>query len=147
MKWLYLLFALVAGALMPVQAGFNLRLGNSLGSSVWAAAICFAVGTVALFAYLLIARSPTPSLDMAASAPAWAWTGGVLGAFFVFATIVLAGEIGATSTMAWLLVGQLAASLALDHFGVVGYQVHAVSWPRVFGVCLLLVGALLVNKY
>jgi transporter family-2 protein len=147
MKWLYVLFAMAAGAMMPVQAGINLRLRGSLGDPVWAAAVSFGVGTVALLAYLLVTRTPAPSFGMAASAPAWAWTGGALGAFFVFATIVLAGQIGAASMMAWLLAGQLIAALALDHFGVVGYQVHTVSWPRVFGVCLLLAGAVLVNKY
>jgi transporter family-2 protein len=147
MKWMYLIFAMGAGALVPLQAGINLRLRGSLDDPVWAAAVSFAVGTVALLAYLLATRTPLPTSAMASSAPAWAWTGGVLGAVFVFATIILAGQIGATSMLAWLLAGQLVASLALDHFGLVGYQVHAVSWPRVFGVCLLLAGALLVNKY
>lgn len=147
MKWMYVLFALVAGALMPVQAGVNLRLRGSLGDPVWAAAVSFGVGTLALLGYLLVTRTPVPTPVMAASAPAWAWTGGMLGAFFVFATIVLAGQIGATTMMAWLLAGQLMAALALDHYGLVGYQVHAVSWPRIAGVCLLLAGAVLVNKY
>ena len=147
MKWMYLIFAMAAGALVPLQAGINLRLRGSLGDPVWAAAVSFGVGTVALLVYLLATRTPVPTGAMASTAPAWAWTGGALGAVFVFATIVLAGQIGATSMLAWLLAGQLAASLALDHFGLVGYQVHAVSWPRIFGVCLLLAGALLVNKY
>ncbi|OIQ50116.1 Inner membrane protein YdcZ [Pseudodesulfovibrio hydrargyri] len=147
MKWMFFLFALVAGAGLPIQTGINLRLRESLLDSVWVSAISFTVGAVTLFAYLLVSRTPSPSLAMAASAPAWTWTGGMLGAFFVFAGIVLAGQIGATSTMAWLLLGQIVASLALDHYGVLGYQLHAVSWPRVFGVCLLLAGALLVNKY
>lgn len=147
MKWIYVLFALAAGAMMPVQAGINLRLRGSLGDPVWAAAVSFGVGTLALLGYLLAARSPVPSLAMAGTAPAWAWTGGALGAFFVFATIVLAGQLGATTTMAWLLAGQMVAALVLDHYGLVSYQVHTVSWPRILGVLLLLAGAVLVNKY
>lgn len=147
MKWIFVLFALVAGALMPVQAGINLRLRGSLGDPVWAAAVSFGVGTLALLAYLAVARIPAPSLAMAGSAPLWSWTGGALGAFFVFSTIVLAGQLGATTMMAWLLAGQLVAALVLDHYGLVSYQVHTVSWPRIFGVVLLLAGAVLVNKY
>ncbi|WP_207264034.1 DMT family transporter [Desulfovibrio sp. Huiquan2017] len=147
MKWIYVLFALVAGALMPVQAGINLRLRGSLGDPVWAAAVSFGVGTLALLTYLLVTRTPAPSLGMASTAPGWAWTGGALGAFFVLATIVLAGQLGATTMMAWLLAGQLMAALVLDHYGLVSYQVHTVSWPRIAGVCLLLAGAVLVNKY
>ncbi|WFS62762.1 DMT family transporter [Pseudodesulfovibrio thermohalotolerans] len=147
MKWIFVLFALLAGALMPVQAGINLRLRGSLGDPVWAAAVSFGVGTLVLLGYLLAVRAPAPSLAMAGTAPVWSWTGGALGAFFVFATIVLAGKIGATSMMAWLLAGQLSAALVLDHYGLLSYQVHTVSWPRILGVVLLLAGAMLVNKY
>lgn len=146
MKWMYVFFALLAGATMPLQAGINLRLRHALGDPVMAALISFAVGTMALAAYG-VAMRPIPTLAMAASAPWWAWIGGLLGAFFVSATIVLAGELGATTTMAWLLAGQFVAALILDHYGLVSFNVHAVSWPRICGVILLIVGAFLVNKY
>lgn len=146
MKWIFVLFALVAGATMPVQAGINLRLRQALGDPVWAAFISFAVGTIALAAYGLTTR-PLPTMGMAATAPWWAWTGGLCGAFFVTVTILLAGQIGATTTMAWLLAGQFIAALILDHFGLISFDVHAISLPRILGVCLLIAGAVLVNKY
>jgi len=146
MKWIFILLALVAGAAMPVQAGINLRLRYSLGDPVFAAFVSFAVGTAALAAYSFAAR-PVPTLAMASSAPWWAWTGGLLGAFFVSITIILAQQLGAASSMAWLLAGQFLAALTLDHYGLVSYAVHPVSWPRLAGVVLVVVGALLVNKY
>ena len=147
MKWIFIFLALVAGALMPLQAGINLRLRTALGDPIWATMASFAVGTVILVFYALVSRFPVPTLSMAATAPWWAWTGGALGAFFVFATIVLAGELGAATTMAWLLAGQFLAALILDHYGLVSFQVHQISWPRLLGVALLIVGAVLVNKY
>ncbi len=147
MKWIFIFLALVAGALMPLQAGINLRLRTALGDPIWATMASFAVGTVILVFYALVSRFPVPTLSMAATAPWWAWTGGALGAFFVFATIVLAGELGAATTMAWLLAGQFLAALILDHYGLVSFQVHQISWPRLLGVALLIFGAVLVNKY
>lgn len=147
MKWLYVFCALLAGALMPVQAGVNLRLRGALGDPVWAAAVSFAVGTVALVAYGLLSRTPLPTLSMMGTAPAWAWIGGMFGAFFVFFSIVLAGELGAATTMAWLLAGQFTAALVLDHFGLISFDVRTVSLPRILGVALLVAGAVLVNKY
>ena len=147
MKWMYILYALVAGALMPVQAGVNMRLRDSLGDPLWAATASFAVGTVVLIVYTWAVRVPVPSLGMVVSAPWWAWIGGAFGAFFVFSTIVLAGQLGAATMMAWLLAGQFLAALVLDHYGLVSYEVHTVSWPRIAGVVLLLAGAVLVNKY
>lgn len=146
MKWIYILFGLVAGMTMPVQAGVNLRLRESLGDPVFAAFVSFAVGAVVLGIYGFSFR-PVPTMGMAATAPWWSWTGGALGAFFVFVIIVLAGKIGATSTMAWLLAGQFLAALVLDHYGLVGYTVHHASWPRVAGVMFLIVGAMMINKY
>lgn len=146
MKWIFVLFGLVAGMTMPVQAGVNLRLRESLADPVFAAFVSFGVGTVVLGAYGFALR-PVPSMAMVSSAPWWSWTGGMLGAFFVFAIIILAGQLGATSSMAWLLAGQFLAALALDHFGLVGYDVHQVSWPRVAGVVLLITGAMLINRY
>jgi len=147
MKWLFVLLALVAGALMPIQAGINLRLKASLGDFTWTAMASFAVGTLVLFVYAFVSRAAMPTFGMAASAPWWAWTGGALGAFFVFASIVLAGQLGAATTMAWLLAGQFLAALVLDHYGLVSFSVHHVTWPRVLGVTLLIAGAVLVNKY
>ena len=146
MKWIFVFLALIAGAAMPLQAGINLRLRYALADSVWAALISFAVGTLALAVYALATR-PVPTLAMASGAPWWAWLGGMLGAFFVTVTIILAANLGATASMAWLLAGQFAAALVLDHFGLVSYAVRAVSWERVAGVALVIVGALLVNKH
>lgn len=146
MKWIYLAFAMVAGTVLPLQAGINMRLRHALGDPVMAALVSFAVGTLALAAYGLTMR-PVPTLAMVSSAPWWAWTGGFLGAFFVFSTIILAGQLGAATTMAWLLAGQFLAALVLDHFGLIGYEVHQISWQRIVGVVLLVAGATLVNKY
>ncbi|ADU64084.1 protein of unknown function DUF606 [Pseudodesulfovibrio aespoeensis Aspo-2] len=147
MKWMFVLFALLAGAGMPLQAGINLRLRHALGEPVVAALVSFAVGTVCLLAYVVAARVELPPAGVAAGVPWWAWTGGALGAFFVFATIVLAGQLGAATTMAWLLAGQFLAALILDHFGLVSFALREVTWPRVAGVALIIAGAVLVNKY
>ena len=146
MKWIFVLFALMAGATMPIQAGINLRLKQALGDPVWASFISFAVGTLALLIYGLATR-PVPSMAMASSAPLWAWSGGLFGAFFVTVIILLAANLGATASMAWLLAGQFLCALLLDHFGLITFDVHAISWQRMLGVMLVVGGALLVNRY
>lgn len=146
MKWMYVFLALAAGATMPVQAGINLRLKHALGDPVFAALVSFSVGTAALAVYSLAMR-PMPTAAMAASAPWWAWLGGLCGAFFVSVSIVLAANLGAATSMAWLLTGQFLAAVLLDHYGLIAFQVHEVSVPRLIGVALLVIGAVLVNKY
>ncbi|SNR87419.1 transporter family-2 protein [Humidesulfovibrio mexicanus] len=147
MRPLIMLTALVAGALMPLQAGVNARLRVHLGDALSASLVSFCVGTVALFVFMVVTRAPWPGAAAAASAPWWSWLGGTLGAFFVAVTVLLAFKLGATGLMAWIIAGQLVASLLLDHYGVIGFPVREVTWQRLAGVGLLLCGALLVNEY
>jgi len=147
MRPMVLLIALVAGALMPVQAGVNARLREFVGDPVMASLVSFAVGTVVLLGYILVARIPWPGLAQAAQAPVWSWFGGALGAFFVAVSVILAFKLGATGLMAWIIAGQLVASVLLDHTGALGFAVREISWQRIAGVLLLLGGAVLVNEY
>ncbi|MFW5837442.1 MAG: DMT family transporter [Desulfovibrionaceae bacterium] len=145
MRYALLALAFVAGGLMPVQAGINARLRLFLGDPAWAALISFAVGTLALAIYCSAFLSwPTAAV---LRAPAWAWTGGFLGAFFVAATIYLAPKLGAASMMAWLIAGQLISSLVLDQYGLVGYSLREISPLRVLGAAMLVAGALLIEKF
>jgi transporter family-2 protein len=147
MRPMIMLTALVAGALMPVQAGVNARLRDFLGDPIIASLVSFTVGTVALLGYILVTRTPWPTMAAAAEAPAWSWFGGALGAFFVAVSVILAFKLGATGLMAWIIAGQLIASVLLDHTGAIGFAVREASWQRIAGVLLLLSGAVLVNEY
>src|SRR5687767_1032347 len=95
---LYILIALLAGAMMPTQAATNNKMAGFVDSPVMAALISFAVGTVALFAYVLMFGSPLTSLLGVREAPAIAWVGGLLGAFFVAATVALVPRLGVAMT-------------------------------------------------
>jgi transporter family-2 protein len=147
MRPLLMLTALIAGALMPVQAGVNAKLRVFLGDAVTASLVSFAVGTLALLAYMLVARTPWPPVAAAAAAPWWSWLGGALGAFFVAVTVLLAYKLGATGLMAWIIAGQLIGSVLLDHTGAIGFAVREITWQRLAGVALLFAGAVLVNEY
>jgi len=147
MRPIIMLTALLAGALMPVQAGINARLRGFLGDPLLASLVSFAVGTVVLLGVVVVTRVPLPTLAMAAEAPWWSWLGGSLGAFFVAVTVILAFKLGATGLMAWIIAGQLIGSVLLDQYGVIGFAVREVSWQRLAGVALLFAGAVLVNEY
>ncbi|MEY2832780.1 MAG: hypothetical protein RLZZ574_2038 [Cyanobacteriota bacterium] len=48
MKWLLVLAAVVAGGLLPTQAGINTQLARNLGHPLLAASVSFVVGAIAL---------------------------------------------------------------------------------------------------
>jgi transporter family-2 protein len=147
MRLIHLAAALAMGTFMPLQAGINARLRQSLGEPLVASLVSFCVGTAAIVLFILITRAPMPSLATAASAPWWSWIGGGLGACFVVGSVLLAYKMGATALMAWSIAGSLLASVLLDHLGLVGFTVRELTWQRLAGVALLLSGAWLVNEY
>jgi transporter family-2 protein len=141
--WTYMLFALLAGAMLPIQFGINAQLAEWVGGSIRAAFVSFVVGATALFLAVLVAARGWP--DRAGDAPWWVWTGGLLGAFYVLGSIVTAPRLGAATLVALILAGQAIASLAVDHFGWVGFEEEPVTLLRLVGVALLAGGVLLVR--
>jgi len=138
------LLALVAGVVLTVQVGVNSALRGGVGNPVMAALISFVVGSAALLAFLLLTRTPWPGRPQLLAAPAWAWLGGVLGAFYVVSTIVVGPRIGAAALLALIVLGQLATSLLVDHFGWLGFPQHPLTPLRVLGSLMLFGGVLLI---
>jgi transporter family-2 protein len=140
-----LLLAVVAGAVLPVQAGINAQLRTTLGNPLAATLVSFLVGTVALGVVALGARVPLVAAGTLARAPWWHWTGGLLGAVYVAMMIVLAPRLGAATLIAAVVAGQMLTSLALDHYALVGFAVHPVSLQRMLGAALVIGGVVLVR--
>jgi bacterial/archaeal transporter family-2 protein len=142
---LLLLFAVVAGSFLPLQAGVNARLAHFVGGPVRTSAISFGVGTVALLIVVLLFYRPGHT--RAHDAPWWAWIGGLLGAFYVTATVVVPVRIGAAAFFGILVAAQLVTSVLVDQFGWLKFPQHEASPLRLLGVALLIAGALLVRLF
>jgi transporter family-2 protein len=145
--YFYFLLALVAGAMMPTQAAINNKLAGYVQSPISAAFISFFIGTVGLFIYLIASGTPIGSLFYIKEAPPVAWLGGLLGAFFVTCTVVLAPRIGVAMTFSLIVAGQMLITLVLDHFGFLGVPVKEISLARVFGVLLITVGVVIIRRF
>jgi bacterial/archaeal transporter family-2 protein len=141
----YLMLAFVTGAGVAVQSVINSRLRIVLGGPIWAAAAQFIVGLLLLLLLAVATRQPAPVTGGLRSAPLWVWTGGIFGATFIIVTIVLTAKIGATLTLASIIVGQLMAALVVDHYGLFGGTVVRLTPLRLTGVALLLLGVMLIR--
>jgi transporter family-2 protein len=141
-----LVLALLTGALLPVQTGVNVQLRGLLGAPLAAALVFFAVGTVGLAAAVAVARVPVP-LGAAWIRSDWpVWTGGLLGAVYIAATVVLAPRLGAATLIAAVVGGQMITALVLDQFGWVGFAQHAITPFRVLGAAMIVAGVVLVQR-
>ena len=145
MKNFYLLLAFVTGAGVAAQSVINTRLRLLLGGPIWAAAAQFVVGLGLLLIVAAATRQPAPITSGLGGAPWWIWTGGAFGATLIVVTIVLTAKIGATLTLASIIVGQLMAALVVDHDGLFGGTVIRLTPTRIIGVALLLLGVSLIG--
>ncbi len=145
MKNLLLVFVLVIGMLLPSQAAQNAQLDRHLGHPLLAAWVNFLVGGAILGLLLLIFGVQLPSAAALRSPPWWAWLGGTLGATLIVSATVSAPVLGASLLVVVLVAGQLVSSVLFDHFGWLGYPVRPLTWVRVVGILLVVLGAALVQ--
>lgn len=138
------LLAAGAGVSLVIQAALNARLRTSLASWSWAGFVSYLGGTLVMAAVLLAQRPGLPTVA-GKGIPWWAWTGGFFGAAYIAIAIVLVPRLGAASMVALVIAGQMLASLAFDHFGLLGLRQHSASMSRVLAA-LLLVGAVVLMR-
>jgi transporter family-2 protein len=140
------LLGLASGAVLPVQASVNSVMGRQLGRPEWAALVNFVVGSIGLACWLLVQRAPVPGADQVGRAPWWAWSGGLLGAFFVSVVVLLAPRLGVATTLALAVAGQMAAAVLIDHLGWFGVPLRPFDLSRAAGAALLVAGVVLLRR-
>jgi transporter family-2 protein len=139
--------ALLVGLMIAAQPGINAQLSARLGSPLQASLVSFLVGTLALALVALTAGPGLPRPAAVFGAPAWLWLGGgLLGATFVTTAVIVAPRVGAANWIALVVAGQMLGSLALDHFGWLGFRTVEVSPSRWLGLALVVGGVLLVAR-
>lgn len=147
MKLTFILLAIAAGAVLPLQAALNGKMGNAVGDPVYAAFISFVVGSIGLFAYIMADSTDLSSISKVGALHWSVWTAGILGAFYVACVIILAPKLGVALTFGLVVAGQLGISLILDNYGLLGIPVHAINWQRILGALLVTLGVVLIRRF
>lgn len=145
MSGLLAAFVIVMGAGLSLQPLLNARIAGLAGNPLYGALFSVTVSTLTLACIILVARLPLPNARALATAPWWMWTGGIIGAFVVLSALMATPRLGAATTVALFIAGQLAASLLIDRFGILGVPVRELSALRVLGVGCLMAGVLLIR--
>jgi bacterial/archaeal transporter family-2 protein len=132
------------GGLIALQPAINSGLGRATGS-LPAALVSFAIGTAALV--VLVALSgQLADVRFALDVKPVYLLGGLLGAAYVFTSLVVVREVGAGGVVAATITGQLTFSVVIDRLGILGLDQEPISFERVLGVALLLAGTYLVVR-
>ena len=144
-RGLAVILTATVGGLLALQAPINSGLGRAIGT-FQGAFISFATGTVILAVIAGLARGGYGQIaEVRTLAPQYL-VGGVLGACYVSTILVTVRALGAGGVVAAAIAGQLAASLLVDQFGLLGVDKDPISAMKVIGVVLLATGTLLVVR-
>jgi transporter family-2 protein len=145
-KIIWIVVTLIAGAFLPIQAGLNSKLGKSGGSPLHASMISFIIGALAVAIYLAVTRQ-TVSWAGIKAAPAYAWLGGVLGAFYVSVVILAFPQLGPALTFGLVVAGQMLISALLEHFNILVAQQHSMNLWKLAGYLLIIAGVVIIRKF
>ncbi len=145
MTYLFLILALIAGALVAVQFGVNATLRGFVSNPIYATLTSYAVGTIASLICVLAIRPALPEVSRISVAPWWVWSGGAIGVGYVTISIMLAPKLGAATLIVMVIAGQLLVSLLLDHYGLLGYAARPINVWRVLGASLLVIAVVLIK--
>ena len=147
---LYYLLAIIAGTTLSSQVAINGKLLSYLGSPILTAFISFLIGTVGLGVIYLVSAyyglQTIPNFSALSQTSFWMWTGGLLGAFYIFTTVFVAPKIGFANLFSLIVAGQIILALVFDHFGLLTGQPHLTSGMRMVGVAFLIIGVYLIQN-
>ncbi|MCP4765019.1 MAG: DMT family transporter [Gammaproteobacteria bacterium] len=148
MALFFIVLAVLAGGMLPVQGVVNSQLGRVLDNVVLATLISFVVGSLTLLLVFFVRNNwaDDSGLQQLPEVPPVLYVGGVLGAFYVTLVAILIPKIGVANTMIAIILGQVLLSLLLDHFGFLSIEVRQINWQRILGASLVLSGLVLVVK-
>jgi transporter family-2 protein len=142
--WPIALLMFVAGIGIPIMAAFNAGVGQELQNPAAASAILFGVGLVA--ACLCLVFTGVPGGAQFAAVPAWRYAGALLVLFYILAVTWAAPRIGVGNAIFFVLLGQLVAAAAIDHYGLWGAIKSTLTLRRAIGICVMAVGVYLARK-
>lgn len=139
------LLTVVAGVLTTVQSGANAALSKALGQPVLVAFAVVAANLAVYLASIPVLGISWPAQERFAQAPWWAWISGVFGGLYVLAAVLFAERLGAALFTGLVVTAGIVTSIALDHFGLVGFERHAAGVGRIAGGALMIGGLILVS--
>ncbi|MXO73695.1 EamA-like transporter family protein [Altererythrobacter aerius] len=133
-----------AGLGIPIFASLNAGLGQQLGGPVAATAVTFGVGLAIALAVLALTGVP----DRAAFTfeRPWLWIGAVFMLFYATSVAYAAPRIGLGNAIFFVLLGQIVAAAAIDHFGWLGAIQSALTPRRLVGIAVMALGLYLARR-
>ena len=133
---MYKMMATLDGVLIALMVVFNGLLASKTGNSQ-SLIIIHVVGLLGTTLLLIASRNKLKSIR---GIPLYLFIAGALGIFNVLFNNISFLKLGATLTLCLNLLGQLIASMIIDHFGLLGQQVNKINSTKLLGISIMILG-------
>ncbi|MCE3229690.1 MAG: EamA-like transporter family protein [Bacteroidetes bacterium] len=145
-QFIYLILALITGALIPVQASTNASFSKSIGSPFVTGLMVLTIGLIGMIVFVFSTGTSLPSLMQLKAAPAYSYLGGIIVAMYVVMITILVPRLGVGTSIALIVTGQILFSVIIDHFGLFDTPVRAIDVKRLMGILMMIGGIYFVMK-
>jgi len=133
-----------AGIGIPVFAAFNTGLSKQLNGPIAATAVTFGIGFV--IAMAVVAVTGFPQRSAFTFETPYIWFGAIFMLFYATSVAFAAPRIGLGNAIFFVLLGQIVAAAAIDHFGWLGTVQSALTPKRMIGIAVMTLGLYLARK-
>jgi transporter family-2 protein len=135
----------VTGIGIPIMATLNSGLGRQIDSPAAATFILYAVGLGLSLGVMLVAGGFPAAEKFRGISPLF-YSGAVFVVFYIFSITWAGPKIGIGNAVFFVLLGQLIAAAAIDHYGLWGAVQSAITPKRVLGIAVMALGVYLARK-
>jgi len=135
----FIVIGVVSGAFIGMQGPMSTMIAQKMGLLESVFIVHLGGVVVALVPLLIFQRGG--KLGEWRSLPWYVYLAGVLGLVIFAAVTYLIPQVGVTSTMMLIIVGQFIIGAVMDHFGWFEMAVRPFSFPKVIGLAVMLLGA------
>ncbi|KUO74246.1 MAG: hypothetical protein APF77_11885 [Clostridia bacterium BRH_c25] len=132
-----ILFSIAAGIFICLQSVFNTRLGEKIG--FWETNT-FVHGTGWVFTFIIMMTIGNGSYSRIGEVNKLYLAGGMLGVLILFSVMNAIYALGATYSVAILLVTQLIAATIIDSFGLFGSPIIKFDITKLLGIAIMIAG-------
>ncbi|QBP18046.1 DMT family transporter [Acetilactobacillus jinshanensis] len=143
------LLGIIAGFALAIQTSSNGALGRTIHAPISAGVYSFTSGSIILVLAVGIFEHDFGHYLRAVGYGTrwWIWIGGPLGATYAFCNLSLAPIIGAGTTIVLTILGNVAGSVVIDKFGLIGTPKREIGWRQYLGLVIMICGVILIKLF
>lgn len=142
---LFAVWAASAGALIPVLAAMNGKLGKELGSIPYSVLPVFMAGLIGSLVFILLTKAPFPTLEKISRVPPYYYASGLIMLFYIVSATFLTPRFGVANTIFFVVVTQIVSATIIDHYGLFGAAIQSFDLKRALGILMLFGGLILAR--